>query len=330
MKKAILFSDDASSVQRVYRESVAELKSRYDIGDKVYCKADFDKIDFSDVEYVFSTWGMPAVSEEEIKRYFPQVKALFYAAGSVQWFARQFINCNVKVFSAWQANAIPVIEYAVSQILLANKGYFQLAWRTKRSYDEARRFAACYKGNYGAKIGILGDGAIGSQVIERLREYKLQIYVYSITMSEERAERLGVKLASLKEIFTECDVISNHLANNEQTKGIICKELIDGLKDYSTFINTGRGAQVDESALIEKLTQNPTITAVLDVTFPEPPKEDSPLYLLPNVVLTPHIAGSSGNEVCRMAEYMLEEAKRFENGEKTRFEVTREMLETMA
>ena len=87
---------------------------------------------------------------------------------------------------------------------------------------------------------------------------------------------------------------------------------------------------MDESALIEKLTQNPTITAVLDVTFPEPPKEDSPLYLLPNVVLTPHIAGSSGNEVCRMAEYMLEEAKCFENGEKTRFEVTREMLDTMA
>lgn len=330
MKKAILFSEDAASVKRVYREAVSKLKQLYEISDKAYCKADLGKIDFSDVQYVFSTWGMPEISEEEIKRYFPSVKALFYAAGSVQIFARQFINCGIKVFSAWQANAIPVVEYAVSQILLANKGYFQLAWRTKEDYGNAREFAARYKGNYGAAIGILGDGAIGSKVIEKLLQYNLRIYVYSVTMSKARAERLGVRLASLKEIFSECDVISNHLADNAQTKGIICRELIDGLKDYSTFINTGRGAQVDENALIEKLSENDTITAVLDVTFPEPPQKDSLLYRLPNVVLTPHIAGSSGNEVCRMAEYMVEESKRFANGEPTRFEVTSDMLKTMA
>lgn len=330
MKKAILFSEDAASVKRVYRDAVSELKQLYEISDKVYGTADLGVADFSDVRYVFSTWGMPKISEEEIKKYFPNVKALFYAAGSVQSFAHEFINCGVKVFSAWQANAIPVVEYAVSQILLANKGYFQLALRTKENYDEAHEFASRYKGNYGAAIGILGDGAIGSKVIERLLQYNLRIYVYSVTMSQESAERLGVKLASLKEIFSECDVISNHLANNAQTKGIISRELIGCMKDYATFINTGRGAQVDEAALIEKLSENDTITAVLDVTFPEPPQKDSLLYRLPNVVLTPHIAGSSGNEVCRMAEYMLEESKRFENGEPTRFEVTSDMLKTMA
>lgn len=70
---------------------------------------------------------------------------------------------------------------------------------------------------------------------------KLDIYVFSITMTEEKAENLGVKLAGLDKIFEECDVISNHLANNEKTKGIIGKTLLSKLKDYSTFINTGRG-----------------------------------------------------------------------------------------
>ncbi len=159
---------------------------------------------------------------------------------------------------------------------------------------------------------------------------KLDIYVFSITMTEEKAENLGVKLAGLDKIFEECDVISNYLANNEKTKGIIGKTLLSKLKDYSTFINTGRGAQVDEEALVETLQKNPTITAVLDVTDPEPPQADSPLFALPNLFLTPHIAGSAGSEVCRMAEYMFEESKRFKKGETCFYEVALEMLNTMA
>ncbi len=159
---------------------------------------------------------------------------------------------------------------------------------------------------------------------------KLDIYVFSITMTEEKAENLGVELAGLDKIFEECDVISNHLANNEKTKGIIGKTLLSKLKDYSTFINTGRGAQVDEEALVEMLQKNPTLTAVLDVTDPEPPQADSPLFALPNLFLTPHIAGSAGSEVCRMAEYMFEESKRFKKGETCYYEVALEMLNMMA
>ncbi|MCQ2399836.1 MAG: NAD(P)-binding domain-containing protein, partial [Clostridia bacterium] len=217
-----------------------------------------------------------------------------------------------------------------AQIVLANKGFFAMPNMVKADYKNAQKFFSSYKGNYKTKVGILGDGAIGSQVIDRLKAYRLEVYVYSIQMTEERAKEIGVKLSSLQEIFAECDVISNHLANNEQTKGIINAELIKSMKDYSTFINTGRGAQVDENALIEKLSSNPTVTAVLDVTCPEPPEKDSPLYTLNNVFLTPHIAGSSGNEVWRMAEYMLEESKRFVNGDKSLYEVSLKMLETMA
>jgi phosphoglycerate dehydrogenase-like enzyme len=85
-----------------------------------------------------------------------------------------------------------------------------------------------------------------------------------------------------------------------------------------------------EADMIQALLDVPTRAAVLDVTFPEPPEADSPLYTVPNVFLTPHIAGSLGNEVHRMAEYMYEEYKAFDAGQPTRYGVTIPMLATMA
>ena len=100
---------------------------------------------------------------------------------------------------------------------------------------------------------------------------------------------------------------------------------------YSTFINTGRGAQLIEADLVKMLTERPDVTAVLDVTDPkEPPERDHPFYSLPNCVLTPHIAGSLGNEVVRMSEYMAEEFDSYVKGKPTRYEVSLKMLETMA
>lgn len=329
--KAIYFCENRADWERVYYPAVKKcLAAEFSLDDKLYGKADLEKADFSGVEILFSTWGIATLSEAEIQKYFPSLKGVFYAAGSVQAFARQYLERGVRVFSAWRANAVPVVEYAASQIVLANKGFYQTALRTKACYGAGAEFFRNYKGNYGAKIGILGDGAIGAEVIKRLTEMHLDIYVYSITMTKEQAKELGVKLASLDEIFKECDVISNHLANNERTRKIIGKALLSQLKDYATFINTGRGAQVDEAALIEALQKKPTITAVLDVTDPEPPKADSPLYMLPNAIITPHIAGSAGLEVRRMADYMLDESKRFQSGEACLYEVTLEMLKTMA
>ena len=99
---------------------------------------------------------------------------------------------------------------------------------------------------------------------------------------------------------------------------------------HKTFINTGRGAQVNEPDLIRFLAERPDVTALLDVTYPEPPAKDSPLFDLENVILTPHIAGSMGNEVWRMAEYMLKEFRCYISGEPTKYSVSLKMLETMA
>jgi phosphoglycerate dehydrogenase-like enzyme len=180
------------------------------------------------------------------------------------------------------------------------------------------------------KIGIIGAGMIGKMVISKLKDYRLEALVFDPFLPEETAAQLGVKKVTLLELFRECQVVSNHLANNDQTKGMLDGKLFESMLPYATFINTGRGAQVVEQDLIRVLKDRPDLTAILDVTYPEPPEPESPLYTLENCILTPHIAGSSGNEVRRMGEYMKEEFQSFLQGNPCRYEVTLEMLETMA
>ena len=156
-------------------------------------------------------------------------------------------------------------------------------------------------------------------------------HIYALFLKEqEKADKLGVELCSLERIFSECQVISNHLANNPQTVGMLNYELFKLMKPNATFLNTGRGAQVVELDLARAMAEKPDATAILDVTFPEPIQDGNPLLLLENVYLTPHIAGSQADEVHRMAEYMAEEFKAFTSGEPTKYEVSEKMLDTMA
>ncbi len=284
-----------------------------------------------DAAYVFSTWGMPCLTAEEIAVLLPQLKAVFYAAGSVQAFARPFLDRGVRVFSAWGANGVPVAEVTVAEILLANKGFFQTMHKgggpVWTEHDRGRP----YPGNYGAKVGIIGAGMIGSLVIRMLAEHDLEILVFDPFLSEARARALGArKVDSLPELFAQCRVISNHLANNPQTVNMIDKRCFDLMDDNGVFINTGRGQQVAEADLIAALKAKPGRAAVLDVTWPEPPAPGSELYTMENVILTPHMAGSIGDEVARMGEYMRNEFILLYYGKQPQYEVTREMLDTMA
>lgn len=322
--------------ERVYgRNTVEELKKELDFLPDFYTEEFLrngdEHAELSDVEYIFSTWGMIPLGEEEIRKFFPSLKAVFYAAGTVQYFARPFLNCGVKVFSAWAANAVPVAEYTVAQIILANKGFFRAAplassGKRETAAKEFERFG----GNYGVKVGIIGAGMIGKLVIKMLKGYDIEVMTFDPFLPDETAAELGVEKVSLERLFAECNVVSNHLANNAQTQGMLCGRLFDTMLPFSTFLNTGRGAQVVEGELIATLKKRPDITAILDVTYPEPPSADSEFFTLPNCILTPHIAGSSGNEVKRMAEYMYDEFIKFINGEPVKYEVTEKMLETMA
>lgn len=286
---------------------------------------------FAEVEYIFATWDMSRLTEAQIEAYFPKLKAVFYAAGTVRYFAEPYMARGIQIFSAWGANAVPVAEVTVSEIILANKGFFQTLHRGGESAWVEHDFGKPYPGNYDTPVGIIGAGMIGTLVIEMLKAYRLPVLVFDPFLSDEKAAALGVeKVDNLPALFARCQVISNHLANNPQTEGMIDKACFDSMGDNAVFLNTGRGKQVDESAMIAALKEKPTRAAVLDVTFPEPPAEGSELYTLKNVFLTPHMAGSIGNEVQRMGEYMLQEFVALQEGKPTRYEVTPPMLKTMA
>ena len=317
--KVIYLSENTHITQKVYNMS-----------ERVFVKNDIltNPDTFRDTEFIFTTWEMPTFSEEEIKEFLPSLKAVFYGAGSVQYFARPFLNCGVKIFSAWAANAVPVAEYTVAQILLSNVSFFKTMRYT--DHDKAREMFDKFPGNYGVKVGIIGAGTIGKLVIEKLKDYDLEVLVFDPFLSDQKARELGVKKCDLETLFANCQVVSNHLANNTETKGMLNRALFDKMLHFATFINTGRGAQVVESDLISVLKERPDLTALLDVTEPEPPEGNSELYTLPNCILTPHIAGSWGLEIRRMGEYMKKEYEKFINGQPTKYEVTLEMLKTMA
>ncbi len=332
--KAIFLCNSPGTIRRVYGEkTIAALLERCEMTDTVYKKEDVlaNPGQFADTEVAFSTWGMPVFSEEEIKACFPSLKCVFYGAGSVQFFAHPFLACGVRVVSAWAANGVPVAEYTVAQIILANTGYFPAIRLFKSDgYEPAAWASDTARGNYGETVGIIGAGMIGRLVIRMLKQYNLKVIVFDPFLPDEKAEELGVEKCSLPEVFERAFVVSNHLANNAQTRGMLTYDLFSRMRKYGVFINTGRGAQIVEDDLVKVLTERPDLTALLDVTHPEPPEEGHPFYSLSNCLLTPHIAGSKGDEVRRMGEYMMAEFDLFKEGKPMQYEVSEAMLATMA
>lgn len=330
--KIALFGSSQYNFSRVYTDKVIKkLSGLGELSPRISKSNIKENTEFlKDCEIAFSTWGMPHFSEEEIKKYMPNLKMLFYSAGSVQAFARPFINCGVRVFSAFSANAVPVAEYTFSQIVLATKGYYQSAKRFKIAFPLSVKYGNSTPGNFETKIGLVGLGAIGSMVAERLKTIDVEVLAYDPFVSEEKAEKLGVKLVSLETLFKECDVISNHLANKKELTNIFDNKYFKLMKKYSVFINTGRGGQVNEWALAKSLILHPSRTALLDVLKREYFPYINPLFWCPNAIITPHIAGSMGKETQRMAYYMIEQFENYLNGIDMQYEVTAEMLDTMA
>ena len=216
----------------------------------------------ADADALFATWGMPALSEDELARALPRLRAVFYAAGSVQAFARPLLARGVEVFSAWGENAVPVAEVAVSQILLANKGFFRFRFGPKDpvASDAERRAAASYPGNLGCRVGLLGAGGrIGSLVARALRAHRVEVLGYDPFLSDARAKELGVRKAGLEEIFETCQTVSNHLADNPATRGLLGYGLFSRMLPTATFLNTGRGAQVVEADLARALREEASV-----------------------------------------------------------------------
>ena len=235
---------------------------------------------------------------------------------------------GIVLTSSWGANGLPVAEYTLSQILFSLK----LGWRYVTSIQRDGRYPrkGSVPGGYGSTVAIISLGMIGRLVANLLKSFDLKVIAYDPFVGADDAASLGVHLCSLDECFTRADVVSLHTPWLAETVGMITAAHFRLMKPDASFINTSRGAVVDEPGMISVLEERPDVTAVLDVTYPEPPVQGSKLYALPNVILTPHIAGSMGNECRRMGRYAVEECSRYLRGDPLQWQVTREKAATLA
>jgi len=280
------------------------------------------------VEVIFSGWGAPVLDAAFLEAA-PKLRAVFYGAGTIRYFTTDaFWARGITVSSAYAMNAVPVAEFTLATILLSLKNFWQSAGgaRALGRFPERPRCA----GAFGSKVGLISLGMIGRLVRERLRPFDLEVLAYDPFMTAEQATVLGVEMVSLDEIFRQCDVISLHTPWLKSTEGMIQGRHFELMKSHATFLNTARGAVVREDEMIEVLSRRTDLTALLDVTSPEPPVPDSPLWKMPNVVLTPHIAGSQDRECRRMGRLMLDEFDRWVRGENLKWAISKEKAALLA
>lgn len=285
-----------------------------------------------EVECIFATWGMPELAPEILAQA-PNLKAIFYGAGSIRCFATDaFWKRNIVVTSAFAANSVPVAEWTVAQIILGLKRAFPLSryYGECKNMDLAQAEAFKMVGVYGSTVGLVSYGSIARLVRQILRAFSVNVAVYDPFLSDADADREEVQKMELNRLFEECDLISLHTPWLPETEGMIQGHHIRRMKAHATFMNTSRGAIVDEPGLFDALLDRPDLQAFLDVTWPEPPAADSPVWNLPNLWLTPHLAGSLGQECGRMGAYMVEEFERYLKGEPLRWQITAERFKTMA
>lgn len=284
----------------------------------------------AEADALLSCWGCPPV-DERVLAGAPNLRAIVHGAGSVKSLVTDACwQRGLQVSSAVAANAVPVAEYTVAMIVLAGKRVDPI----QAAYAESgarRDWAARYPnyGNYGRTVGLIGASRVGRRVLELLRSYDMTVLLHDPTIDAAEADRLGARLVELDELIRGSDVVSVHAPDIPETYHLLDAERLAALKDGATLINTARGRLIDTEALIAE-ARTGRIWAVLDVTDPEPLPADSPLFQMPNVVVTPHIAGSLGNEVRRMGALAISELERFARGEPFAHPVTAERLAILA
>jgi phosphoglycerate dehydrogenase-like enzyme len=282
----------------------------------------------SRMEVLISGWGGPTLDAEFLNAA-PRLRAVFFGGGSVSSLMTPLAwERDILVSSAYAANAIPVAEYTLATIILSLKHGWGLARQTREQKGFPGRDGA--PGCYERTVGLVSLGIIARTLLKLLQSLDLRVIVYDPFVSAEEISRLGAQSVSLPEIFRQSDVVSIHTPLLPETRGMIGEELISSMRPGATLINTSRGQVVRESEMTEVAERRSDLQFVLDVTENEPPDSDSPLYHLPNVIVTPHIAGSVGQECLRMGRSMVSELERYVRGEPLQWRVTPELTERSA
>ncbi|MBC9713337.1 hydroxyacid dehydrogenase [Streptomyces sp. TRM66268-LWL] len=324
-----LLDDVFPTTVRARLESVADLQLPYGVSE-FETPAAQEALAASEV--LLTGWGCPPIDEKVLARA-PRLRAVIHAAGTVKPFlSPQVYDRGIAVSSAAAANAVPVAEFTLAAIILGAKRAFPLSSlyrqrRTRRTGGDLRHHH--WLGTNGITVGVVGASRIGRRVIELLRVLDVTVLLHDPYLTPAEAELLGVEVVELDALMARSDAVTVHAPDTQETRGLIDARRLALLRPGALLVNTSRGRLVDTGALTRELVSG-RIDAVLDVTDPEPLPAGHPLWGLPNVFLTPHLAGAQGNEIGRLGALAVDELARFARGVPLNHPVHADELERIA
>ncbi|MFL6073805.1 MAG: hydroxyacid dehydrogenase [Mycobacteriales bacterium] len=270
--------------------------------------------ELANAEVLLTGWGCPWIGAEVLAAA-PALRAVVHAAGSVKHHLDPVVfSRGIAVSSAAEANARPVAEYAVAAIVLARKRVFARAREYAAGTAPPDYVPAEDAGSYRATVGIVGASRIGRLTCRLLAGYDVDLLVADPYLDPAGAAALGASLVDLDTLCATADVVSLHAPDLPETRHLLDTGRLALLRDGAVLVNTARGSLVDTEALVGHCAAG-RIDAVLDVTEPEPLPAGHPLLHLPNVLVSPHLAGARGNELRRLGEFAVAEITRLARGE---------------
>jgi phosphoglycerate dehydrogenase-like enzyme len=281
------------------------------------------------VDAVLSSWGVPRFTDPVLDAA-DRLRVIAHAAGSIKGLTpRSVFEKGIVVTHAASAiaGAVADLSLAFTMLLLRrvhlHNHFLKVGdWRSAKSLGLGHELE-------GTRVGVVGAGYTGRCFIKLLRALEAETWVYDPYLDAERAAELGVTKVGLDELFAQCPVVSVQAPATEETYHMIGAKQLALLQDGACFVNTARSWVIDYDALLAEL-QTGRIQAALDVFDQEPLPEDNPFRKLDNVIMTPHIAGGSVEARHRQGQWMVEELQRFFAEQPLRYQVSIDMLETMA
>ena len=312
-----------------YLEGVCE--TAYNKLDRVMTAEEVAEV-IGDADAYVTGWGSTALTKTILDAA-PNLKLLVHLGGSVfDYVTPEMWDRGIRVVSGNDIMAESVAEATLCYTLAAYRDLPRICneMKTKGSWRTYHPLGWMNRGLRGKTVGVISYGAVAKHFVRMLQPFAVNIRVYDIkSVPEEDKAKYGITQVSLEEIFKDSDIVSLHTPLNDKTYRMIGKEHFAMMKDRALFVNTARGAVIDEEALIEELKTG-RICAALDVYDTEPLDKESPLRGLPNTLLMPHMAGPTYDLRSYTTEALLTEAAAYvDRGEELRSEISRQMAEGM-
>ena len=294
--------------------------------------SDLDLVEYldSNVRAIITAGGSPKIDRRALEAA-PNLEIVAHAQGTVKlYYTEDVWRRGVHVTHAASVIAEAVAEYTIGAILVGLRGFvtghalvMEGAWKQASGGTDIGGLLA------DRRVGVIAASQVGQRVIPLVRAFTDDVVLYDPFVDEEQAAALGVELLDLNELMRTSDVVTMHAPVLPETRHMVGRAQLELMKPGALLVNSARSWMIDQTAFYEVLAAG-RIGAVLDVFDEEPLPDGSPFRGLPNVVLTPHIAGWTAETRSRHLSSMVDELTRYFSGEPLQHEIMVEALARMA